>query len=368
MATVYVNTDVAAAGGNGSQGNPYKTLAEALTPFRLAGSATSQLTIRCSGVSADPGVSGLASAYSTDHTAWEFTTTAANYIEIIGDNTSGKWNTSKYRIEVTNRAAIYNQYTSHVRIYNVQAMVKSTNAANYIVFRLSTANNGNPPAPTPPNPTFLFKNCIARKDPTSTAGDRVDGWSNSICGDGLQNGSLRIINCLNIGTETGSGSRAMTDDSSVWITNNMVVYNCTAAKTNFGYELVGVAKNCLATGCNFGFIAAAAGSDYNATDDGNGIPGGGTHNVAGGAATAFTFVNAANGDYHLASNDAGARNLGVDLSGLGIFTDDIDGGTRPFGVAWDIGADEQGADTPASGGGVGTTAYRTRYRNGYRNR
>lgn len=366
MATVYVNTDVAAAGGDGSQGNPYKTLAEALTPFRLAGSATSQLTIRCSGVSADPGVSGLASAYSTDHTAWEFTTTAANYIEIIGDNTSGKWNTSKYRIEVTNRAAIYNQYASHVRLYNVQAMVKSTNAANYLVFRLSTANNGN--GVDAVNPTFLFKNCIARKDPTSTAGDRVDGWDNSVCGLGTQNGSVRIINCLNIGSETGSSSRAMTDDNSAWIIANMVVYNCTIAKTNFGMDLHTVVKNCLATGCNFGFIGAATGSDYNATDDGNGIPGGGTHNVFASGATAFAFVDAANGDYHLASGDGGAKDKGTDLSGLGIFTDDIDGGTRPFGPAWDIGADELGADTPASGGGAGTTGYRTRYRNGNRTR
>lgn len=336
MATVYVNTDVASAGGDGSIGNPYKTLAEALTPFRLAGSASSQLTIMCSGTSADPGVSGLASAYSTDHTVWEFTTTATNYIEIIGDNTSGKWDTSKYRIEVTNRAAIYNQYTGHVRFTNVQAQVKSTNAGNYVVFRLSTANNGN--GTDPVNPFFQWKGCIARKDPTSTAGDRVDGWDNSICGTGTQNGPLYIINSIFIGSETGSSSSGFVDDGGTWITNNMKIYNCTAAKVNFGFQIVGVAKNCLATACAFGFVAAGAGTDYCATDDGNGIPGGGTHNSNGGNAATFTFVDAANGDYHLSSSDTGAKDLGLINPSSGVYFDDIDGETRT--AAWDIGFDE----------------------------
>jgi hypothetical protein len=53
----------------------------------------------------------------------------------------------------------------------------------------------------------------------------------------------------------------------------------------------------------------------------------------------FTFANEANNDFHLASNDAGALNFGVDLSA--VFTIDIDYATRPTGAGtWDIGADE----------------------------
>jgi hypothetical protein len=50
----------------------------------------------------------------------------------------------------------------------------------------------------------------------------------------------------------------------------------------------------------------------------------------------FTFVDAANKDYHLAAGDAGAKDYGTSLSGS--FTIDIDGETRSG--TWDIGADE----------------------------
>jgi len=52
----------------------------------------------------------------------------------------------------------------------------------------------------------------------------------------------------------------------------------------------------------------------------------------------FTFVDSGNGDYHLASNDAGAKGYGTADPGSGLFSDDIDGETR--GATWDIGADQ----------------------------
>lgn len=54
------------------------------------------------------------------------------------------------------------------------------------------------------------------------------------------------------------------------------------------------------------------------------------------------FANEANGNLHLAKNDAVCRDVGADLSADANipFSDDIDGELRPIGAAWDVGADE----------------------------
>jgi hypothetical protein len=61
----------------------------------------------------------------------------------------------------------------------------------------------------------------------------------------------------------------------------------------------------------------------------------------------FSFVNAGAYDYHLASNDGGAKDFGTSDPGSGLFSDDIDGVARTG--TWDIGADEYVA---AGGGGL----------------
>ena len=91
---------------------------------------------------------------------------------------------------------------------------------------------------------------------------------------------------------------------------------------------------------SIGFVGTfAAGSDYNAEDDGNGLPG--AHSRSG---PTFTFVNAALSDVHLAPTDTGARDFGLSNPLPGWFTDDIDG--LPRSGAWDIGADEAGIAPP----------------------
>ncbi|MCK4946439.1 MAG: hypothetical protein KAS59_09275, partial [Alphaproteobacteria bacterium] len=83
----------------------------------------------------------------------------------------------------------------------------------------------------------------------------------------------------------------------------------------------------------------AAGTDYNATDGTDDI-GEGTNNKT---EQTFSFVNETIDNFHLASDDAAARDSGTDLSGdtdLSV-SDDIEGDTRLLGV-WDIGADAAG--------------------------
>ncbi|MCK5178485.1 MAG: DUF2341 domain-containing protein, partial [Candidatus Omnitrophica bacterium] len=66
--------------------------------------------------------------------------------------------------------------------------------------------------------------------------------------------------------------------------------------------------------------------------------------------SAIIFVDEANDDFHLASNDTGAKDLGTDLTSDAnlAFSDDIDGDTRPVTPGtWDIGADESNAWYPS---------------------
>lgn len=68
-----------------------------------------------------------------------------------------------------------------------------------------------------------------------------------------------------------------------------------------------------------------------------------------------SFEDVAAADLHLVSSDACARNRGTNVAAISPF--DIDGGTRPQGGGWDVGADEVGAAgsggaaPPPTGGG-----------------
>jgi hypothetical protein len=99
-----------------------------------------------------------------------------------------------------------------------------------------------------------------------------------------------------------------------------------------------VAKNDLVQNCANGFSGTfAAASDYNASDLSGDAPGPNSRNSVTAA-----FADAVNDDFHLAAGDSAARNYGADLSadaGLA-FSDDLDLQARPYGAAWDIGADE----------------------------
>lgn len=128
-----------------------------------------------------------------------------------------------------------------------------------------------------------------------------------------------------------------------------LIYNNTIRNCSEGLKATGtaiVAKNNLFSTMAFQSANGtfAAGTDYNATEQATM-----TYTVTGGGNThdrlsqTFTFVSGT--DFHLASGDAGAKDVGVDLSGdtsLPI-TDDFDQVTRAG--TRDIGMDEFVADT-----------------------
>lgn len=122
------------------------------------------------------------------------------------------------------------------------------------------------------------------------------------------------------------------------------LYNNTIAGITSGFAIrsggVVVAKNNLteAPGTDF-YGSYYPGSDFNASSD-DSAPG--FHSRLG---QTFTFIHSSAGNYHLAANDTGARNYGMDLSHdpLISISDDLDGAARAGG--WDIGADEAASGT-----------------------
>jgi hypothetical protein len=98
-----------------------------------------------------------------------------------------------------------------------------------------------------------------------------------------------------------------------------------------------VYKNDIAQQDTGGYIGNAASSSANNFSDQTDAPGSNPQDLA-----TASFVNAANGDFHLSVVSTSARRNGANLSNDPNypFNYDIDGQTRPTSAAWDIGADQ----------------------------
>lgn len=326
MANRYVNT-ASTAGGDGTTNatsganRAWADLAEAANG--LGASLSTPIDLYCEGSTADTS--------NVNQTVWDMTTTATNKLRIIGEQSplhpnfstakSGKYDTSLYHITCTNRNGLYNNIPDHVEYHGIQVHVTVSDAGSYIAFKTSNANQ------TATDILCLMSHCIAKA--TQTSGSII-GFETRFPGTGGR-GTSKVINCLSIDCQTGySNDFGLSGDVGE-------IYNCTAAGGTYGFVENATMKvvNCLATGVSsIGFVGTfAAGSNYNAEDDGNGAPGANSR-----SSQTFTFVNAASDDFHLASTDTGAKDFGVADPDSGGFSDDIDGQTRSG--SWDIGFDE----------------------------
>lgn len=318
MITRYVNT-ASTAGGDGTTNatsgstRAFASLREALDS--LPGTLTDAVTINCEGTAAD--------TLNCTQTHWDIVTSPTNRIRIIGNNTAGKWNTSAYRLEVSNESAIYNNDAAHVTIERLQIQITTTtgNAGDHSCFRLRTANNN----VTNGAPDHKFLACIARAVQAGGTG-LIRGFNDS---NGGVNGTVRRINCIAYGgCRVGFQSDGAT-------TNPVENYNCTSYGNQSNYEDNQISVNCIGAGFTANgdfFFSGSTGHDYNASSDDSAE---GTHSRIN---QTFAFVDAANGDFHLLSSDTGAKDFGLTDPLSGVYNDDIDGQVRTG--AWDIGADE----------------------------
>jgi len=271
-----------------------------------------------------------------------WTTGPNNYIRIYTTpdaRHNGKWDDGKYRLETISTAL--NLYEQFVKIDGLQIKIISSSTG---LAGIALGNITSGPA------KIDISNNIIKADLSGTVGDAY-GIS-SYYADGIP--TTRIWNNIFYGFSGGTGSEAYGKTAIFHHLGNFYVYsntfyNCkTGIRTQDVAGSLMIAVNNLFSNCtNPTYTASnsgvnfAAGTDYNATDKVsmgyNVIGGGNTHDKT---SQTFSFVDAANNDFHLAPTDTAARNAGTNLATDSVlpFTTDIDGSYR--GAAWDIGADE----------------------------
>ena len=275
---------------------------------------------RCTGGTAD-------TVAQPQITGW--TTSATQYIKIWTDTsesyrpTGVGWPTgNKYRLEVNGGTATGITISQNYTI--IDGIWTSQPNADVAGFTLYDGSSGG----------CIISNCVARNtSANSTTAAFTHGGVNEVAPN-------KVINCIAYGPwEWGLYLRGNN------ATSYTLTYNCTAHGCAIGFRSRSAycrAKNCLSIGCTDAFLETEAYeiADYNAYDEGTDP---GTNGVDLSAYTdAQIFVDAANGDFHLAASSP-AIGVGINLYNDAnyAFQVDIDGNDRGgSGATWDIGAYE----------------------------
>ena len=273
-----------------------------------------------------------------------------NYIKIYTPNNiteaninqrhNGKWDNTKYNLTYTGNGSwisLISISTNHVRIDGLQLGYTTSGGANFghsISIR------------TKSDCEIYISNSILM-------GDSFHDGININNDEGAWTG----INILKIWNNIIYGFNGTSSPSSIGngihhasgILFEAYIYNNTISKCNIGIRTIYpimTLKNNISYNNNINY------EDLFTTNSTNNLSGPQLTDAPGlnprnGPNMFVTFVDELNNDFHLASNDIGARNYGTNLNpdpdGHLSFPDDIDGQTRPGQLVWDIGADQVSA-------------------------
>jgi len=250
-----------------------------------------------------------------------WTTSAANYISIYttaAARHSGKWDATKYRLEIGDweNAFIYIA-EANVRINGLQ--FKTTGSGKEYGVRFHIAATGEACK-------WYMSNNIFYKG--------AGFLTTAVSFAPYDSGNSYTYNNIFIDVAVGIFSNDWSN-SVHYIHNNTFHSNTTYGINRYATGQIVSRNNLFKSNAIDTNNLTAANQDYNAT---NNASLGYTAQSHDRISQTFTFVDEVNDDFHLASNDAGARDYGVSDPGSGLFSDDIDGQTRSG--TWDIGADE----------------------------
>lgn len=320
----YVDT-ASAAGGDGTTtatsgaNRAFSTVREAIDS--LPATLTDQTTITCAAST------GAADTGDLGQAPWDFATSATNYLLIEAAAahraTLTGWDTSRYRIEGTDRSTgvIYLNEGSHVRFDGLQVKVTCTTGSTVGV-KLMNANQGEADI------DCRFTN--GRVLGVETGGTIIGLHSRPHTG-----GAGMAYFWNNVVTGCNQGAECDSADASFY--NNTFYGNNFNMVADAAFLAV---NNVCAAGISGDFIGTFhASSNYNASSD-TSAPGANSR-----VSQVFGFVNPGGGDFHLQSSDGGAKNFGTSDPSSGKFSDDMDRVTRTG--SWDIGADELAVPTVA---------------------
>jgi len=314
--TFYVDTDYSGGGSDGSPTKPYINLQTAIAA-RCNKTFTLPIYIYCSGATAD--------TLAVKTTALgQFAASSTNPLYIIGNRTAATWDTSKYRLEPTDRTSYYGAINiAHNWVYmdKLQVYLPSTTAAvsNEIVYLSSTTPG-----------SISFSNGIVRA-PGGSDGTRYFSSSSGT-------GGIHIWNTLMYGMGTGSGGNGIKNHGTSKVYSCTIIANGADAIDNTDGSTITV-KNCYLQSTNGSGTIAGTGSSTEvivttATSDADGTSG--LQNIAYSTAN---FVNVTAGSEDLRLTGTALVGVGTDTSGDSApfnFATDLIGATRS--APWDIGA------------------------------